>query len=67
MSHGLSVTSKDGTTIAFERTGNGPALILVASALQRLVEWSDNHTVAKSLRRKGSTMERFVTSLGEAL
>jgi len=33
MSHGLSVTSKDGTTIAFERTGNGPALILVASAL----------------------------------
>jgi hypothetical protein len=35
--------------------------------LQRLVEWSDNHTVAKSLRRKGSTMERLVTSLGEAL
>jgi hypothetical protein len=35
--------------------------------IQRLVEWSDNHTVAKSLRRKGSTMERLVTSLGEAL
>jgi pimeloyl-ACP methyl ester carboxylesterase len=33
MSHALSVTSRDGTTIAFERTGNGPAVILVASAL----------------------------------
>jgi hypothetical protein len=41
--------------------------ITIAKTLQRLVEWSDNHTVAKSLRRKGSTMERLVTSLGEAL
>ena len=30
MSH---VTSKDGTTIAYERSGNGPALILVDGAL----------------------------------
>jgi len=30
MSH---VRSKDGTTIAYERTGNGPALILVDGAL----------------------------------
>ena len=30
MSH---VTSKDGTTIAFDRSGNGPALILVDGAL----------------------------------
>jgi pimeloyl-ACP methyl ester carboxylesterase len=28
-----SVTSRDGTRIAFERTGNGPALIIVSGAL----------------------------------
>jgi pimeloyl-ACP methyl ester carboxylesterase len=28
-----SVTSKDGTTIAFERTGDGPALVVVGGAL----------------------------------
>ncbi|GAA2776342.1 alpha/beta hydrolase [Saccharopolyspora taberi] len=28
------VTSRDGTTIAYERTGSGPALVLVAPALQ---------------------------------
>jgi pimeloyl-ACP methyl ester carboxylesterase len=28
-----SVTSKDGTTIAYEKTGQGPAVILVAAAL----------------------------------
>jgi len=27
------VTSKDGTTIAYEKTGNGPAVILVDGAL----------------------------------
>jgi hypothetical protein len=43
------------------------AAVVSNGLLQRLVEWSDNHTVAKSLRRKGSTMERLVTSLGEAL
>jgi hypothetical protein len=35
--------------------------------LQSLVEWSDNHTVGEVLRRKGSIMERLVTSLGEVL
>jgi pimeloyl-ACP methyl ester carboxylesterase len=29
-----SVTSKDGTTIAFDRSGEGPAIILVGGALQ---------------------------------
>jgi pimeloyl-ACP methyl ester carboxylesterase len=29
-----TVTSKDGTTIAYEKTGNGPALILVGGAFQ---------------------------------
>ena len=29
-----TVTSRDGTTIAFERRGEGPALILVAGAIQ---------------------------------
>lgn len=28
-----TIVSSDGTTIAFEQSGNGPALILVASAL----------------------------------
>jgi pimeloyl-ACP methyl ester carboxylesterase len=30
-----TVTSKDGTTIAFDRSGNGPALILVGGALEQ--------------------------------
>src|SRR4030095_2645926 len=29
-----TVTSKDGTTIAFDQSGNGPAVILVDGALQ---------------------------------
>ncbi len=29
-----TVTSKDGTTIAFDQSGNGPAIILVAGAIQ---------------------------------
>jgi MFS family permease len=48
----------------------GLVIFSVASllcALQSLVEWSDNHTVGEVLRRKGSTMERLVTSLGEVL
>ena len=28
-----TVTSKDGTTIAYDQTGTGPALILVGGAL----------------------------------
>ena len=32
-SHGGSVTSRDGTTIAYERSGSGPALILIDGAL----------------------------------
>src|SRR5438105_15389548 len=31
--HMETVTSKDGTTIAFDRSGSGPALILVDGAL----------------------------------
>jgi pimeloyl-ACP methyl ester carboxylesterase len=31
--HGGRVTSKDGTLVAFDRTGTGPALILVSGAL----------------------------------
>src|SRR5262245_11301200 len=30
-----TVTSKDGTTIAFDRSGTGPALILVGGALEQ--------------------------------
>ena len=30
------VTSKDGTTIAFDQLGDGPALILVSGAFQTL-------------------------------
>ncbi|HEX5950704.1 MAG TPA: alpha/beta hydrolase [Actinomycetota bacterium] len=33
MSDARSVTSRDGTTIAFERTGEGPPVVLVAAAL----------------------------------
>lgn len=33
MSDARSVTSRDGTTIAFERTGDGPPVVLVAGAL----------------------------------
>lgn len=33
MSDARSVTSRDGTTIAFERSGDGPPVILVAAAL----------------------------------
>jgi pimeloyl-ACP methyl ester carboxylesterase len=34
-------TSRDGTPIAFERSGEGPALILVGGA------WNDRHTPAE--------------------
>jgi pimeloyl-ACP methyl ester carboxylesterase len=46
MSHGQSVTSRDGTTIAFEKTGSGPPLILVASALS---DRSDTSRLARLL------------------
>jgi len=36
----LTVTSKDGTKIAFDKTGHGPAVILVAGALCSRAFWS---------------------------
>ena len=39
MTHG-TVTSKDGTSIAFDRTGEGPALILVGGALSERSAWA---------------------------
>ena len=45
MTHG-TVTSKDGTSIAFDRTGTGPALILVGGALSERSAWAQ---VAKLL------------------
>lgn len=38
MTHG-TVTSKDGTSIAFDRTGTGPGLILVGGALSERSAW----------------------------
>ncbi|HEY1350097.1 MAG TPA: alpha/beta hydrolase [Ktedonobacteraceae bacterium] len=35
-----SVISRDGTSIAFEQAGQGPALILVAGALNTRADWS---------------------------
>jgi pimeloyl-ACP methyl ester carboxylesterase len=35
-----TITSKDGTTIAYDRTGHGPAAILVAGALCARLSWS---------------------------
>ena len=35
------ITSKDGTKIAFEKTGHGPAIILVAGALGTRSSWSE--------------------------
>jgi pimeloyl-ACP methyl ester carboxylesterase len=37
------VTSKDGTPIAYDRQGHGPALILVAGALCSRLGWSGPH------------------------
>jgi pimeloyl-ACP methyl ester carboxylesterase len=39
MTHG-TVTSKDGTSIAFDRSGTGPALILVGGALSERSAWA---------------------------
>lgn len=39
MTHG-TVTSKDGTSIAFDRTGTGPGLILVGGALSERSAWA---------------------------
>jgi pimeloyl-ACP methyl ester carboxylesterase len=39
MTHG-TVTSKDGTSIAFDRAGTGPALILVGGALSERSAWA---------------------------
>src|SRR6266699_3110311 len=36
-------TSKDGTTIAYDRQGQGPAIILVAGALCSRLGWSGPH------------------------
>lgn len=35
-----TVISKDGTPIAFDQSGQGPTLILVAGALSTRVKWS---------------------------
>src|SRR5256884_7619149 len=37
------VTSKDGTKIAYEKQGEGPAVILVAGALCARLSWSGPH------------------------
>lgn len=42
-----SVTSKDGTMIAFERTGTGPALILVDGALAFREQWGSRPLAAE--------------------
>jgi len=39
MAHG-TVTSRDGTSIAFDRTGTGPSLILVGGALSERSAWA---------------------------
>lgn len=39
MTHG-TVTSKDGTSIAFDRSGTGPAVILVGGALSERSAWA---------------------------
>jgi len=39
--HMTSVTSRDGTRIAFEKTGNGPALIIVSGALSHRKLYGD--------------------------
>lgn len=44
-----TVTSKDGTTIAFDRTGRGPALILVGGAIQHRAIDADTARLADSL------------------
>ena len=40
-----TVTSKDGTQIAYTKTGNGPALIIVQGALCYREFWSDKTIV----------------------
>jgi pimeloyl-ACP methyl ester carboxylesterase len=37
---GKAVTSKDGTRIAFDRSGDGPALVLVGGALSQRSAWA---------------------------
>jgi len=54
-----SVTSKDGTTIAFEQSGTGPVVILVAAALSdrsgtsRLAEHLSSHFTVINYDRRG--------------
>jgi hypothetical protein len=59
----LSIRPGIGLVWSGVATGSCRRLFL----LQSLIEWSDTTKQTKSLRRKGSTMERLVTSLGEAL
>lgn len=44
-----TVTSKDGTTIAYDQFGSGPTLILVGGALQHRAFDEDTDTLAKQL------------------
>jgi hypothetical protein len=53
MNLGQSVTSKDGTTIAFETTGTGPPIILVASAL------SDRSDAKRLAASPGTTLHSY--------
>ena len=44
-----TVTSKDGTTIAFDQSGKGPALILVGGALEQRAMDSETAQLAQLL------------------
>jgi hypothetical protein len=54
-----NVTSKDGTTIAYEQTGTGPAVILVPAALadrggtRRLAKHLSEHFTVINYDRRG--------------
>lgn len=58
------VVSKDGTTIAFEKSGNGPALILVVGAFNDratgapLAQFLERHFTVLNYDRRGRA-DRF--------
>ena len=55
-----TVISKDGTTIAFERAGSGPALILVGGMFeQRAMESETAHLAAFPLLRQHFTVFHY--------
>lgn len=57
------VTSSDGTEIAFERSGAGPAIILVASAL---ADRSDTKRLARHLTERFSVVSYDRRGRGES-